>query len=281
MGEEHDTPAAKPGAAQASPGAGTAREAPAGDDLTTDERKLLDEFEDAQRCEESADKHLRFTDSYGLVLMLLVTTFFVTAIGGEHTWGRCLSLAMLGTTTWLALRASRVERLLLRWATALIPIATVAAVIALLLGSAETGRGIGAALTIMLVVVAPVAIVKRLASHLVVSLNTFYGAVCVYLLLAMFFASLYALTSVLTGESFFAQIVPPAKATTIDYLYFSFITITTVGYGDLTAAGNVGRMLASIEAVLGQLYLITVVALVVQNLGQERRFKNIRDRLKK
>ena len=96
-----------------------------------------------------------------------------------------------------------------------------------------------------------------------------------------FFASLYALTGVLTGEPFFAQITPPARATTIDYSYFSFITITTVGYGDLTAAGNVGRMTASIEAVLGQLYLITVVALVVQNLGQERRFKNLRDRIKK
>jgi len=43
-----------------------------------------------------------------------------------------------------------------------------------------------------------------------------------------------------------------------------------VGYGDLTAQGNVGRILAVLEAVLGQLYLITVVALVVQNLGRER-----------
>ena len=54
-----------------------------------------------------------------------------------------------------------------------------------------------------------------------------------------------------------------------------------MGYGDLTAAGSVGRMMAASEAVFGQLYMITVVALVVQNLGQERRFKSLKERLKK
>jgi hypothetical protein len=56
----------------------------------------------------------------------------------------------------------------------------------------------------------------------------------------------------------------------IDYIYFSFITMTTVGYGDFTSALNVGRMLAVMEAIFGQLYLITVVSLVVQNLGTRR-----------
>ena len=56
----------------------------------------------------------------------------------------------------------------------------------------------------------------------------------------------------------------------IDFLYFSFVTMTTVGYGDLTAAGDLGRMLAVTEALIGQLYLVTVVALVIGNIGQER-----------
>ncbi len=132
----------------------------------------------------------------------------------------------------------------------------------------------------LLVVVGPVAIARRLLSHIVVSVNTFYGAVCIYLLIAMFFASAFSFTAWVEGTPFFAQVQPPAKAGTIDYLYFSFITITTVGYGDLTAASSVGRMTAACEAVLGQLYLITVVALVVQNLGQTRHFRNIRKRLR-
>jgi len=245
------------------------------------EDDLLQQFTATELEAPIKEKPPRFADSYGLVLALLITSYFVTAIGGNSTWGRALSLVVLAATTWLSLRASQVERRVLRWALALIPVVTIVAVVAVLLGSDETGRGVTAALTIMLVVVAPVAIVRRLTSHMVVNLNTFYGAVCIYLLLAMFFASAYALTGIAYGGQFFAQITPPARATSLDFLYFSFITMTTVGYGDLTAAGSVGRMLASLEAILGQLYLITVVALVVQNLGQERRFKNFRDRIRK
>ena len=109
-------------------------------------------------------------------------------------------------------------------------------------------------------------------AHPVISLNTFYGAVCVYLLIAMFFATTYGLIALFSGEQFFAQLTMAAKDTpAIDYLYFSFVTITTTGYGDLTAATGVGRMTAVLEAIFGQLYLITVVALVVQNLGQRSR----------
>jgi hypothetical protein len=56
----------------------------------------------------------------------------------------------------------------------------------------------------------------------------------------------------------------------VDFLYFSFVTLTTVGFGDRTAAGDLGRMLAVTEALLGQLYLLTVVALVIGNIGRER-----------
>ncbi len=51
-----------------------------------------------------------------------------------------------------------------------------------------------------------------------------------------------------------------------DFLYFSLATLTTTGYGDLTAAGELGRTLAVLEALLGQIYLVTVVALLVSNL---------------
>jgi uncharacterized membrane protein len=216
----------------------------------------------------------RFADSFGLVLVLLVVSYFVSAAAGDHVYGRIVILLVLATTTWLALRASQVKRRLLRLAVALIPLATVVAIALVLVGNETTAKIVTALLTGLLVVVAPVAIVKRLATHPVISLNTFYGAVCVYLLIAMFFATAFAFTSTVSHHSFFAQLQTPGS---IDYLYFSFTTITTVGYGDLTAAGGVGRMTAVLEAVFGQLYLITVVALVVQNLGQERREKLRKD----
>jgi uncharacterized membrane protein len=67
---------------------------------------------------------------------------------------------------------------------------------------------------------------------------------------------------------FFANVDAPDGT---DYLYFSFVTLTTVGYGDLVARGSLGRMLAVSEALLGQLYLVTVVALLVGNVGRPRR----------
>jgi hypothetical protein len=212
----------------------------------------------------------RFADSFGLVLVMLIVSYFVTAVAGDHVYGRVVMLLVFATTTWLALRASQVERRLLRLAVALIPLATVVAIALVLVGNETTAKIVTASLTGLLVVVAPVAIVKRLATHPMINLNTFYGAVCVYLLIAMFFATAFAFISVLSHHPFFAQTKTPGS---IGYLYFSFTTITTVGYGDLTAAGGVGRMTAVLEAVFGQLYLITVVALVVQNLGQERRAK--------
>jgi Ion channel len=249
-----ETPPIPPNASPAPP--------PAADDAAT----LLTE-------EEVDEKPPRFADSYGLVLVLLIAGFFSSAVAGDSHYGRVATLVILAATTWLALRASPVQRHLLRYAVTLIPLATLAAVVASVVGNDETARIVGATLTILLVLVAPAAIVKRLASHPVISLNTFYGAVCVYLLIAMFFASCFALVGAVSGSGYFAQIQPPAKASTVDYLYFSLTTITTVGYGDLTALGGVGRMLAVLEAIFGQLYLITVVALVVQNLGQARKLR--------
>jgi hypothetical protein len=214
----------------------------------------------------------RFADSFGLVLLLLVLSYFVIAAAGDGNAGRIVSMVIFATTTWLALRAAQVKRRVLRVALALIPLVTVVAIVFVLVGSEDTAAVVNKLLTILLVVVAPVAILTRLVEHPVISLNTFYGAVCVYLLIAMFFATAFGLIALISGEQFFAQLdVAPKDTPAVDYLYFSFVTITTTGYGDLTAATGVGRMTAVLEAIFGQLYLITVVALVVQNLGQKSR----------
>ena len=59
-----------------------------------------------------------------------------------------------------------------------------------------------------------------------------------------------------------------AAATRSHFTYFSFVTLTTTGYGDLTPATSLGRLLAIAEALLGQLYLVSVVALVVGNVAR-------------
>ena len=81
--------------------------------------------------------------------------------------------------------------------------------------------------------------------------STVLAAMCVYVLFAMLGAFIYTAIGDLGSSAFFAQ---PVKPTSADYLYFSFITQLTVGYGDLTAAGNLGRACAVLEALLGEIY---------------------------
>jgi uncharacterized membrane protein len=82
------------------------------------------------------------------------------------------------------------------------------------------------------------------------------------------FAYIYGLIDNLGSPSFFAQV---DHANTSDYLYFSFTTQTTTGFGDLTAATDLGRSFTIIEELLGQIYMVTVVALIVGGLGASAR----------
>ena len=213
------------------------------------------------------ERRVRFADSYGLVLVLLVISYFCDAALGDYTWGRVVVVLVLAAATWLALRASQVERRGLRLAEALIPLLCLVAIASLLIGQENLAHAVTGAISLLLVVVAPIAIVWHLSRRMALSVETFLGAVCVYLLIAQLFATLFSLTALIAGQPFFVQTSHPSA---IDYIYFSFVTITTVGYGDFTSALPVGKMMAMTEAVFGQLYLITVVSLVVQNLGARR-----------
>ena len=100
----------------------------------------------------------------------------------------------------------------------------------------------------------------------VVNLRVVGDAVAVYLMMGLTFAYLYLAIDAVRGEDFFVQ--GPQHAYV--FLYFSYITLATVGYGDFTAADAVGRLLAMVEGLVGQLYLVTVLALIVSNLGRQR-----------
>jgi uncharacterized membrane protein len=78
----------------------------------------------------------------------------------------------------------------------------------------------------------------------------------------------YAAVNAIGSSSFFSEVADPDRG---DFLYYSFTTLTTTGFGDLTAAAELGRTLSVVEALTGQIYLVTVVALIVSNLRPRRR----------
>jgi hypothetical protein len=186
---------------------------------------------------------------------------------GEEEWGRVLSVALLGWTLLVVLRTTEARPRLRLAAAILVVTAVVGAAASVLPGDQDLAQWTVPLVGASLALVAPVAIVRRLLTHRRVTFQTVLGALCLYLLAAMFFAFLYSSLDALSAGPFFRQSPNPGV---IDFLYFSFTTITTTGFGDLTAATDLGRMVAVTEALIGQLYLVTVVALLVSNLGRTR-----------
>ncbi len=146
-------------------------------------------------------------------------------------------------------------------------LALVASLVSLLFDRGSDGTGAFFALNVLMVAGAPIAIGRALWRRPTVDVHTVLGAVCIYVLVGMLFAFLYGAVAYLGSTPFFVQTNDPSSA---DFLYFSFITLTTVGYGDYTAAGGLGRAVASIEALLGQIYLVTVVATIVSGMAGMR-----------
>ena len=207
------------------------------------------------------------SERFGIVLLSIVLAILMTAAAGDTTWGGVVSVALLGATLLLALRATDVHRRVRLLARIVVGAAVLAAAASALF---DVGLSDWAVPTIgaLLAVVAPAAIARTLIRQKDVTYQTVLGALCLYLLAGMFFALLYGAVAEVTGGPFFAQ---GGDGGTLDKLYFSFVTLATVGYGDLTAATDIGRMLAVTEALIGQLYLVSVVAFLISNLGARRR----------
>ena len=172
---------------------------------------------------------------FGLVLALLLTTFVFMAAAPTGNWVRVVNTTLQGVTLLAALRASQVSRRLFRFAALVVAIAFLASLGSLAISSSSDANGAFFLLSLLMVGAAPIAIGRALYRRAVVDVHTVLGAVCIYVLIGMLFAFTYAAIGLLGSDPFFVQ---TSHATTADYLYFSFVTLTTVGYGDFTAAGG-------------------------------------------
>lgn len=213
----------------------------------------------------------KYLDRFGLVVALAAVSVSTLALidlddarnGLRSDIGWYIVMGSVGATLIAAVRASGVRK---RW--------RVLAWIAI--GAVFVASGIFALLEeipgglshfdaarpsvwwVLIAAVSPVLVLHRILRHKSITRDTLYGAVAVYLLLAISFSYLFLYLDVQTADYFFGQF-----ESTSSYMYFSLVTITTVGYGDLTPVGDVARYLASAEAVIGQVLLVTVVARTV------------------
>jgi hypothetical protein len=203
---------------------------------------------------------------YGVVLALVMVSIVMqlTLVGSNAV--RFATIALQAGTLVAAVRASGVRRGGVRLAA----LAAVVAVLAAAVTWALRGDLPGSATAIvngLLVGVAPAAIgaglLDELRSTRRVTLPTLAGVLAIYLLIGMFFSFAYGVVGAVEEGALYAGGTDPTLS---NELYFSFVTLCTVGYGELVPGSDAARTLAVTEMLIGQIYLVTVVALIVANL---------------
>jgi hypothetical protein len=200
---------------------------------------------------------VRASDSYGLLLALLLVDYVLLSLIQNRRWSDLVAMH----TSRAHIHAIRLARL--------------AGVLVVVLGivSAFTGQNLlsGAIgfLFAVLLAVSVYVILRRVLGHERVGMETIMGALCVYIIIGLMFTFLFIAIARVSTQPFLAQ--PPRNHSPSDYLYLSFVTLTTVGFGDLTPASKLARSVVVLEALMGQVFLVTLVARLVALFGTEQR----------
>ena len=208
----------------------------------------------------------RAAHSYRAVLALILATFIFVSIASDATWTTSVLLLLQCLTLAAAVWTSGLARL---HSPLMIALLAAAAGLACALFVSSRNGLVGAAgiVSAILVVATIVVIAVGVVDQNEVNAQSVTGAICIYLLFGITFLFLYSSIAILGSGGFFAQGTDGTRAVR---LYFSYVTLATLGYGDYTPAGNAGHSLAVLEALLGQVYLVTVVALLVSRVRVRR-----------
>jgi hypothetical protein len=210
-------------------------------------------------------------DGYLIVLIMTLVVVVVIPIDASFRGGGIVTVSAIGLLVFTAMSRSKVSHRLRVAAVVVIAISFVLAIVVTITSDRSEAEDFtwlaatfAATYTLMLALCFP-AILRNAFAHRRISLNTVAAALSAYLLIGLVFTSLFRFVDIV-APPFFAQ----TNTNQFTFEYFSFITLSTVGYGDFSPANDAGRTLAMLEGVFGQIFLVTIVALVVSNLGVER-----------
>ena len=195
---------------------------------------------------------------YGLLLLVLIGTYLLAAFSGAKLATEA-QVVLVAVIVLLSLRTSLLPR---PWPAVIAVITVVGSAVTFWtsLNGSRPGTAAEDFWKALLLLSAAVMVVRRVLARPAVTIQSIYGALSAYLITGLMFASVYAALNQLSTSDFFANGQP---ANTQTFQYFSFTTLTTLGYGDFTAAESGGRSIAVMEAVTGQVFLATLVARLV------------------
>lgn len=215
-----------------------------------------------KRVEESFARE----DDFGVVLVLILLTIISFAAAGGAV-AKLISVALSGGTLLFVLHTAGAHKRTFRISAVIVVIAVASTAVALVIGD-DFGSTMAGLVGLLLAIVAPIVILRRIFSASRITVRLVLGALAIYLLLGLAYAYMFGFIEAIGGSQFFVQTATPES---IDFVYFSYTTLATVGYGDFTAATSLGRMVAISEGLVGQLFLVSAVALLVGNVGRSLR----------
>jgi hypothetical protein len=201
-------------------------------------------------------------DSYGLVLLLVMVTY-VVSVSVTETRAAPIVLTVQLATVWLILRTSRARRVARVVADIVLCLAAVVVVVSVFVHQPGNELGGIFAVCCLLYLIAPFSIVRHLILRTQIDTETLLGAIAAYLLIGMFFGFAYKAAGEFGSVPFFGA---AGSGSLSQDLFFSFVTLTTVGYGNLVPAANPGQTFAVLEAVTGQLFLVVAVGKIISSL---------------
>ena len=205
---------------------------------------------------------VRASHSYGVVLGLIIVSFVFISVAPDSNWADSVLAFLQSITLVMALWTSGVARADSTLSLSLVALASISA-LALLVFGGEGLDGFVGILSGLLTVATIGTIALGVIDQGEANVQAVTGAVCVYVMIGLVFVFIYGVLAKLGSGDFFAQGTDGTRSLR---LYFSFVTLATLGYGDYTPAGSLGRTLAVVEALIGQLYLVTVIAVLVSRM---------------
>jgi hypothetical protein len=206
---------------------------------------------------------------YGAVFLIVLVLVVFLVVAPDEGWARAVALALETAALTIAVATSRVRPAVRHRRAVVGLVVGVAVAIGVLTGIVSEAAV--AALAALIALAIPIQLVGglvRLVSRHGVTLQAVAGTLAIYLLVGLVFASTVGFVAHVDSGPYFAQ---GTDGTEGQHVYYSFTVLTTTGFGDLTAGTPVGRALAVIEMLVGQLYLVTVIGLVVGNFTGRRR----------
>jgi hypothetical protein len=208
---------------------------------------------------------------FGVLLGVLLVAFWFLGVAPEEDWARAVVTVFAGGTLLLSFGVADMPRPRLRLAALAVAAVVAAGVAAVLVSDADSVVGGNALADAVLIALAPpavaVGVVRTLRARGGVTIEAVFGSLCLFMFVGLLFGFAYLAVDRLGGAPFFTDGV---AATPSRAVYYSFTTITTVGYGDLASRSNLGHTLSATEALVGQIYLVTVVSVIVANLAPRR-----------